>query len=126
MKLNINFKKEYEEIINANQELADWFERNQGTMAYLELTHPGCLHLEDYSRAHTDNIVLGRIANAGLTRLEDIIRFPISNESKAFYVALTIAIEYEKNKKSLSDTAQQLFYLDMETACKNATQGRNK
>lgn len=125
MELNINFKKQYEEIINANQQLADWFERNQGTMAYLELTHPGCLHFEN-SRAHTDNIVLGRIANAGLTSLEDIIKFPISNENKAFFVALTIAVEYEKNKENLSNTAQQLFYLDMEAACKNETQGRNK
>lgn len=28
MKLDFNFKKEYEKIINANQELADWFKRN--------------------------------------------------------------------------------------------------
>ena len=125
MELNINFKKEYEEIINANQQLADRFERNQETMAYFELTHPGCLHFEN-SRANPDNIVLGRIANAGLTTLENIIGFPISNENKAFFVALTIAVEYEKNKESLSDTAQQLFYLDMEAACQNETHRRNK
>lgn len=125
MKLNINFNQKYEEIINANLELANWFERNQETMAYFELTHPGCLHFED-SRAHQDNIVLGRMVNAGLTSMENVIKFPISNENKAFFVALSIAVEYENNKENLSDIAQQKLYLDMEAACKNETNGKGR
>ncbi len=47
MKLDVNFKKEIEPLINSSEALANWFEKNQEMMAYFEMTHPGCLHFEN-------------------------------------------------------------------------------
>lgn len=95
MKLNSNFDSKLESTINLCQPLADWFERNQGDMAYLELTHKGCMHLEDYPYTPVDAKVLGRMANAGLTWLEEPDDMIIP-EAKAFQAALAIAKVYEK------------------------------
>ena len=36
MKLNINFDQSLESVINSCEPLAEWFERNQETMAYFD------------------------------------------------------------------------------------------
>lgn len=111
MKLNINFNKPMEEIINFCQPLADWFERNQERMAYFELTHKGCLHYEDHVFASVDVVVLGGMANACFTCLET--RLPISKEDKAKYAAFSIANIYYEEQEKLSENAKNLYYLDV-------------
>lgn len=112
MELNINFDKSLEKTINSFQPLADWFERNQETMAYFELTKKGCLHFEN-SHASYDIITLGRMANAGLTCLES--KLQISPEDKAKFAAFSIANIYEEQKEGLSNVARIQYYLDIET-----------
>ena len=46
MKLDVNFKKEIEPLINSSEALANWFEKNQEMMAYFEMTHPGAYILK--------------------------------------------------------------------------------
>lgn len=112
MELNINFDKSLEEIINTCPPLADWFERNQETMAYFELTHTGCLHFNESSTASDDIKVLGKMANAGLTYLES--KLPISAEDKAKCAAISIADVYVEEQFRLSDNARTQYYLDVE------------
>ena len=123
MELNINFDKSLEETINSCQPLADWFERNQETMAYFELTHKGCSHFEN-SSANADVVALGRMANAGLTCLES--KLPISPEEKAKFAAFSIANVYEDEKFRISDTARTQYYLDVEALQKENNIGRSR
>ena len=123
MELNINFDKSLEETINSCQPLADWFERNQETMAYFELTHKGCLHFEN-SHANADVIALGRMANAGLTCLES--KLPISPEDKAKFAAFSIANVYDEEQAKLSETARIQYYLDVEALQKENNIGRSR
>lgn len=125
MQLNNNFKKEIEDTINFYQPLADWFDRNQETMAYFELTHKGCLHFEN-SSANSDIIILGRMANAGLTWLEAPKALNIPQETKAYNASMAIAMVYEENKLNLSDDAKIKYFLDIESLKKDNPVRRNK
>ena len=125
MELNQNFNKELEGTINSCQPLADWFERNQEMMAYFELTHKGCLHFEK-SSANADVVVLGRMANAGLTWLEAPKALNIPEETKAYNAAMAIAMVYEEDKTRLSETARTQYYLDAEALQKENTVGRTR
>lgn len=111
MKLNINFNKKIESLINSSEALADWFERNQECMAYFELTHPGCLHFEN-SMASYDIVVLGRMANSCLTWLET--RRKIANETKVKNAVLSIAEIYDKEKKRLTETAKVRYHINVD------------
>ena len=113
MKLNENFDKSLEDKINLYEPLADWFQRNQEMMAYFKLTHSGCLHFED-SQASQDIIILGRLANAVFTYLENIELLQITPEEAAFNAALLIAYIYERDKDKLSENAKKQYYLDDE------------
>ena len=124
MKLNINFDKSLEEIINTCPPLADWFERNQETMAYFELTHKGCLHFNESSMTSADVIVLGKMANAGLNYLES--RLPISAEDKAKYAAFSIANIYNEEQFRLSDNAKTQYYIDVEELQKEHNVGKSR
>lgn len=111
MELNINFNKRIGWIIDKNKSLSDWFERNQETMAYLELTHAGCLHLEEIV-ASDDMRILGRMANAALTILED--KRPIDAIEMADNAAKAIAEIYELSKCDLTENGRKLFAIDIE------------
>jgi len=124
MELNINFDKSLEEIINTCPPLADWFERNQETMAYFELTHKGCLHFNESSMASDDIKALGKMANAGLTCLES--KLPISAEDKAKYAAFSIANVYDEEQFRLSDNARTQYYLDVEALQREHTVGKSR
>lgn len=126
MKLNINFKKEYEEIINANQELADWFERNQKTMVHLDLTDKDCTDYEDNPFATQKDIVLGKMSKTGLKWLEDLLPIDISDELKAHMVAFAMGIEYEKNKKLLSNYEKRQLYIKLKALVPKSSKGRKK
>ena len=126
MKLNLNFNKDLESTINSCQPLADWFERNQESMAYFELTHKGCLHFEDSSFANADVKALGRMANAGLTWLEAPKTLNIDEETKAYNAAMSIAMVYEEEKARISDNARQMYYLDVEALDNEKKVGRSK
>lgn len=111
MILDHNFDQSLESIINECLPLANWFERNQEQMAYFELTHPGCLHLEEtYTRQ--DNIILGRMASAALTALS-VKNSKLSPEEKAISAAVSIAEIYEKDKNDLSSIAKTKFHIDL-------------
>ncbi len=127
MKLNINFDQSLESTINLCQPLADWFERNQETMAYFELTHKGCLHFENSPMAPADVKALGRMANAGLTWLEAPETSNVSPEEKAINAAVSIAGVYEEEKERLSENAKVQYYLNVEELQKDDSQekGRN-
>lgn len=125
MKLNQNFNKELEGAINSCHPLADWFERNQETMAYFELTHKGCLHFENFS-ANADVVILGRMANAGLTWLESPKTLLIPEETKAYIAAIAIARVYEEDKIRLSEEARMQYYLDVEALQKDNNIGRSR
>ena len=107
MKLNINFNQEFEKVINQSAALSDWFSRNQERMAYLELTHAGCLHFEN-TIASYDNIVLGRMANACLTDLETF------EEDCAAKAVNDIAEIYEIEKEQLTTTAKKNLFINTE------------
>lgn len=97
MILNNNFDHDLESIINTCQPLASWFSRNQDQMAYLELTKPGCLHLEGTYATH-DIIVLGRMASAALIYLSSKDK-NLSSEEKAMAAAFAIFEIYERERK---------------------------
>lgn len=102
MKLNINFNKKLEPLINSSEELSNWFEKNQEVMAYYELNHPGCLHFEG-SSASFDVLVLGRMANACLSWLESELT---PDEEKVQLAIDSIDAIYEVSKNLLSDVAK--------------------
>ena len=111
MELNINFNKKLEPLINSDERLANWFERNQDWMAYFELTHPGCTHFEE-GIASYDVKVLGRMANSCLTWLER--KLPYSDEEKVQNAINAIAEIYEESKDCLSDNAKELYHISVE------------
>ena len=104
MTLDINFNKELEPIINSFEPLADWFERNQDTMAYFGLTHSDCLHLED-GIAHHDLVALGRMANAALNCLEE--NFGIDNKAHAMAATISLMAVYAQEEDQLSEVAKE-------------------
>ena len=113
MELNINFNKCIGWIIDKNKSLSDWFERNQKWMAYFGLTHAGCLHFENPNPyVHNDIRILGRMANAALTILED--KGPIDAIERADNAAKAIAEIYELNKDNLTETSRKLYAIEIE------------
>lgn len=125
MKLNINFDQSLESVINSCEPLAEWFERNQETMAYFELTHKGCLHFNDNPMASYDVKALGKMANAGLTWLEAPKALRISDEEKAYNAAMSIAMVYEEEKEKLSDNARTSYFMDVERLSKEQTEEKH-
>lgn len=119
MKLDINFNPNLKKTIKLCEPLSDWFERNQETMAYFQLTHKGCLHFEGNPFANNDIIVLGKMANAALTWLEMPKTNSISRKEIAINAALAIAMIYEKEKEKLSDNAKMKYYIDVQNLQKN-------
>ena len=106
MTLDINFNEELEPIINSFEPLADWFERNQDTMAYFGLTHSDCLHLED-GIAHHDLVALGRMANAALNCLEE--NFGIDNKAHAMAATISLMAVYAQEEDQLSEVAKEKY-----------------
>lgn len=129
MKLNINFDPidpTLESTINLCKPLADWFERNQESMVYFELTHKGCLQFENSPVASADIKALGRMANAGLTWLEAPKASGVSPEEKAINAALSIASVYEEEKERLSEDAKVQYYLNTEELQKDDSQAKGR
>lgn len=122
MFLNSTFNTNIESTILLCQPLADWFERNQDTMAYFELTHMGCLHFENSIMASNDVRALGRMAHAGLTWLEGAFPNPITKEERASYAMQAMEEVYEQEKEHLSEIARQLYAIKVEHPEKNETQ----
>ena len=122
MKLDKNFSNyEYlEKIINYYQPLADWFERNQDLIVYLELTKKEyCLIYENNQFISNDIKMLGKMTYICFCSLE--LPFPISPEEKAKFIALSMAKVYEEEKGKLDDNAKVNFYLNI-----NELQKENK
>ena len=111
MKLNINFNKKIEPLINSSEALSEWFEKNQEMMVYYELTHPSCNHFEN-SKANFDVKVLGRMANRSLNWLET--EYQYSDEEKVQNATMTIAEIYEESKERLSDVAKERYFINVE------------
>ncbi len=112
MFLNHNFNQRIESTILLNKPLSDWFERNQETMAYFELTHVGCLYLEDNSIASNDIKVLGRMAHAALSWLES--KGSLTRAEKAEKAMLAIAEIYEAEKDDLTEAARISYAIETE------------
>lgn len=110
MILNCNFEHNLESIINSYEPLADWFERNQNSMVYYELTKPNCLHLEDMATRY-DTIVLGRMANAALSSLS--IDTQESKEKRAYAAALAINDVYAREENQLSESAKIKYRIEI-------------
>ena len=110
MVLNCIFNPFIDSIILLNKPLTDWFERNQETMAYFELTHAGCSHLDENFMASYDIKVLGKMANASLSWLES--KKWLSPAEKAENAMRAIAEIYDLEKEKLSETAQQLYAIN--------------
>ncbi len=123
MKLDVNFKKEIEPLINSSEALANWFEKNQEMMAYFEMTHPGCLHFEN-TNANYDVKVLGRMANGCLTWLES--KLPYSDEDKVKYASVAIASIYDIEKDHLSDVARDKYFINIEGLEKKESTGMHR
>ena len=123
MKLDVNFKKEIEPLINSSEALANWFEKNQEMMAYFEMTHPGCLHFEN-TNANYDVKVLGRMANGTLTWLET--NLPYSNEEKVRNAEMSIASIYDLEKDHLSDVAKEKYFIDVNGLEKKESTGMHR
>ena len=123
MKLNINFNKKIEPLINSSEALSNWFETNQEWMAYFELTHPGCNHFED-SGVSFDVKVLGRMANASLTCLET--KLPYSDEERVQSAIIAISNIYDESKECLSDAAKERYFINVEGLEKNQSTGMHK
>lgn len=111
MKLDNNFDSRLESIINTCDPLANWFSRNQESMAYLELTHANCLNFED-SYAASDIKALSRMANAALICLEN--SSSTSQEETAVNAAIAIALVYEQELPNLSREAKLKYYINIE------------
>ena len=106
MKLNHNFDKRLEKIINSYQPLADWFERNQETMAYFELTHKGCLHLT-FPRASHDLITLSKMADAFFSSITfDSTKY---HEEIARTAAQTIEKIFREEEENLTPDAKEKY-----------------
>ena len=113
MNLNCNFDSRLENIINSYSPLAKWFEKNQEKMAYFGLTHAGCLHFEDNPMINNDIQILGKMANASLSWLENY-ELTISDKEKAINAAQSIADIYNQDKEKLSDVAKKQYYINLE------------
>lgn len=118
MKLNVNFNKKIEPLINSSESLSDWFEKNQKMMAYFEMTYPGCSHFEV---ANYDVKVLCRMASDALTWLET--DSPYSDEEKVNNAIISIASIYDSAKERLSDVAKRKYYIDVESLEEKQTTG---
>ena len=125
MKLNINFDPKLEAVINLCPTLADWFERNQETLVYYELTHGGCNYIDTHPYATVDLKVLGRMANAGLICLEES-GYMIEPEVRAFQAALAIAKIYEEEKEWLSEESKIQYFIDAQELLKHDTQEKGR
>lgn len=112
MFLNQNFNPKIESIILLSEPLTDWFERNQETMAYFELTHMGCLHFEESAMVSNDIRVLGRMANHALTWLEG--NYALTQMERAEGATSAIAGLYELEKDGLTEQAKKLYAIDVE------------
>ena len=122
--LNQNFDPNMESTILLCKPLADWFARNQETMAYFELTKPGCLHFEG-TNANPDVIALGRMANAGLMWVTSYSK-EYTEEEKAFNAAFSIAQVYEQEKSKLSDNAKKQYAINTEELEKDETHHKSR
>lgn len=122
--LNQNFDPSMEKTILLCKPLADWFERNQETMAYFEFTKPGCLHFEGSNTNH-DVIALGRMANAGLMWVASYNE-KYTEEEKALNAALSIAQVYDQEKSKLSDDAKKLYAINTEELEKTETHHKSR
>lgn len=111
MFINCNFNLEVQNVVCYSKPLCDWFMKNQDTMAYFELTHAGCTHFENSSMAHTDIKILGKMANAALTWIENK-NYPYN--VRAEQATIRIAEIYEEYKDVLSEVAQELYSIDYE------------
>lgn len=110
MKLNINFNKSLEKVINSYSPLAEWFEKNQETMAYFGFTTTTCVFPKN-SFASLEVITLSRMASEAITCLQSPL--PISMEEKAKNAALAIAKIYEETKDDLSIPARSQYYINI-------------
>lgn len=122
MKLDINFNPALESTINLCEPLANWFERNQETMAYFGFIHKKCLSSKNSSYGSTDFYVLNKMANAALTWLEAPKTLKISPKEKAINAAISIASVYEEEKERLSEIAKIKYYLNTEELQKEESQ----
>lgn len=88
--------------------LADWFKKNEFRLSYFNLMKKGCLHMEDI--AHHDVVVLGRMADAAYTCLED--ETVESKVDRAYNAAKAIQQIYIKEGSELSNDAKKALYID--------------
>lgn len=125
MKLNSNFDPSLEEIINLCAPLADWFSRNQETMAYFEMTHYGCLQFNNSHMVNEDVVALEKMANASLAWLETPKKLIISPEEKATNAAFAIAMVYEDEKEKISEEARNQYYIDVQGLLADETEEKS-
>ena len=118
MKLNKEFNKKIEPIVNSSRTLTIWFDRNQDLMTYYGLTFPGCLQYEEYDLADEDLRTLGRMANYCLTVLEN---YNTSYKNKIEHAIKGMTIIYMTEKENLSDVGRLRLAIDTKENINNTS-----
>ncbi len=112
MKINSNFNPSLEPVINSYPPLADWFERNQNSMAYYQFFNSDCLHFKESKFASFQVKTLGEMAHAGFIELE---KKNLSKEERALNATISIKEVYDKNKEYLQDDAKKQLLINEKT-----------
>ena len=118
MKLNKEFNKKIEPIVNSSRTLTIWFDRNQDLMTYYGLTFPGCLQYEEYDLTDEDLRTLGRMANYCLTVLEN---YNTSYKNKIEHAIKGMTIIYMTEKENLSDVGRLRLAIDTKENINNTS-----
>ncbi len=111
MILNECFNKKFEAIINLYSPLADWFSKNQDTMAEYGFTSKNCLKYIN-NNLNIDIIVLGEMSAAAFSWLDISPDVSLPPHAKAFNAAMSIHKIYLEKKDVLSDEAKKLYNIN--------------
>lgn len=112
MKITSNFDPSLEPVINSYPPLADWFERNQNSMAYYEFINSNCLHFQKAPFTPFQIQILGEMAHVGFIELE---KKNLSKEERALNATIAIKEVYEENKDRLQDDAKKQLLINEKT-----------
>lgn len=110
MALNPRFNPELEEIININPALANWFSKNQESMAYFNFTSHNNSCFENYSSL--DIRALGKMSSIALYYLENK-DLELTDQERADKAAKGISDLYNTEKDFMSESARSLYAISL-------------
>lgn len=112
MKINSNFDPSLEPVINSYPPLANWFERNQKSMAYFQFVNGSNYEHLNYFHGLPSVLILGKMAQAGFVELE---KTNLSKEERVLNATISMKKVYEENEPYLPDDAKEQLLINEKT-----------